>query len=282
MYKGELTMNNVKKIFAVMTAAASISVLSMAALTASAEETTVTTTATTTDGNSTETTTTAVSSDTSDSSTTDTTTTTAPSIKFNTNLIVYAGDKEEKGDTVLIEKNGDYTVSYKFASADELESLCLDASFNASEYENVKINVKSVEFGTDDNKSEVKLKKNEVAFDTTTIAGHSLIVIMSGAAPEDQQLGFEDGASITPEVDKSVYVTFTVSGLQETSDTSSTTTTTTARVYSYGNNNNNKARTNTTSTVAQTADFGVVAIVVTGLAAASAAACAMTARRKRK
>lgn len=276
-------MNNVKKIFAVMTAAASISVLSMAALTASAEETTVTTTATTTDGNSTETTTTAVSGDTSDSSTTDTTTTTAPSIKFNTNLIIYAGDKEEKGDTVLIDKNGDYTVSYKFASADELVSLCLDASFNASEYESVKINVKSVEFGTDDDKSEVKLKKNEVAFDTTTIAGHSLIMIMSGAVSEDQQLGFEDGASITPEADKSVYVTFTVSGLQETSDTSSTTTTTTtARVYSYGNNNNNSARTNTTSTVAQTADFGVVAIVVTGLAAASAAACAITARRKRK
>lgn len=285
-------MNNVKRIFAAMTAAASIGVFSFAAVSASAEEPAVTTEVTTettpVEGSteSTETTTT-VSDVSSDSSTTEGTTTTAPSVKFNSNLIIYAGDQEQKGDSVLVEKNGDYTVSYKFTSAEELTSICLDNSFDAAEYANVKITVKSVEFGDDTEKKEIKLKKNEVDFDTTTIDGHSLIVIMSGSASDDAQLGFEEGETITPEIDKSVYVTFSVSGLQEVNNGSSTTSTTvtTTRKYSYvGNNgyNNNKGTVVSTGTVAKTADPGVIAVIVTGAGAAAAAACAMTVRKKRK
>ncbi|MGN0631323.1 MAG: hypothetical protein ACI4JN_08365 [Ruminococcus sp.] len=283
-------MNNVKRIFAAMTAAASIGVFSFAAVSASAEEPAVTTEVTTettpADGSteSTETTTTATDVS-SDSSTTEETTTTAPSVKFNANLIVYAGEKEDKSDPVLVEKNGDYTLSYKFTSAEELTSLCLDTSFDASEYANVKITVKSVEFGDDEDKKEIKLKKNDAVFDTTTIEGHSLVVIMSKAAADDQQLGFEEGESITPEIDKSVYVTFSVEGLQEPGNSSSTSTTTvtTSRVYSYvGNNGNSKSTVVSTGTVAKTADTGVIAVIVTGAAAAAAAACAMTVRKKRK
>lgn len=288
-------MNNVKRIFAAMTAAASIGVFSFAAVSASAEEPAVTTTEVTTETTpvegsigSTETTTT-VSDVSSDSSTTEDTTTTVPSVKFNSNLIIYAGDQEQKSDPVLVEKNGDYTVSYKFTSAEELTSICLDNSFNAAEYANVKITVKSVEFGDDTEKKEIKLKKNDVAFDTTTIDGHSLIVIMSSALSDDEQLGFEEGESITPEIDKSVYVTFSVSGLQEVDNGSSTssTTSTTTKKYSYVgnngyNNNSSKGTVVSTGTVAKTADPGVIAVIVTGVGAAAAAACAMTVRKKRK
>lgn len=281
-------MNNVKRIFAAMTAAASIGVFSMAAVSASAEETTtaettavttVTTTAYGTGENTDTTTTTDVSGE---STTSETTTTTAPSIKFNTCLLVNGIEDENKGEAVLVEKNGEYTASYKFASADELESLVLDASFKADEYESVKITVKKVEFGTDDDKKEVKLAKETVDFDTTVIDGHSVIIILGKAAGEDQQLGFAEGETITPEADKSIYVTFSVEGLQESTDSTTTTTTTktNSKVYSYGNNSNNNS--NRTNTVAQTADAGVVAVVVTATAAAAAAACAMTVRRKKK
>lgn len=286
-------MNNVKRIFAAMTAAASIGVFSFAAVSASAEEPAVTTEVTTettpVEGSteSTETTTT-VSDVSSDSSTTEDTTTTVPSVKFNSNLIIYAGDQEQKGDPVLVEKNGDYTVSYKFTSAEELTSICLDNSFDAAEYANVKITVKSVEFGDDTEKKEIKLKKNEIDFNTDAIEGHSLIFILN-ADPNGQQLGFEEGETITPEIDKSVYVTFSVSGLQEVDNGSSTssTTVTTTKKYSYVgnngyNNNSSKGTVVSTGTVAKTADPGVIAVIVTGAGAAAAAACAMTVRKKRK
>ena len=282
-------MNSVKRIFAEMTAAASIGMFSMAAVSASAEETTtaetttVTAVTTTVENGSGENADTTTTTDVSGGSTTsETTTTTAPAIKFNTCLLVNGIEDTNKGEPVLVEKNGEYTVSYKFASADELESLVLDASFKADEYESVKITVKKVEFGTDDDKKEIKLAKDTVDFDTTVIDGHSVVIILGKAATEDQQLGFAEGETITPEADKSVYVTFSVEGLQESADTTttSTTTKTNSKVYSYGNNSNNNS--NRTNTVAQTADTGVVAVVVTATAAAAAAAWPWTIRRKRK
>lgn len=274
-------MNIIKKIFAAVTAAASVGVLAFASVTASA----------------------AGELDPSE---------TAP---YTARMAIQAGRDaqwEKDGEnTVEIPADGTYTTSYTFKNGSTtIEALVLDTSINAASFApegsadpikdcTVKITVDKIELVKKDGTTSI-ITYTGPSDDAFCLGDNGKCCRLNILNMFKQPTPVKDIYETLPDTgavkDDKLSLTFTVSGLGGTpagTTTSTTgtddgsTTTTTTTIVNNGNtfnsgNNGGKVNYATTSTVTQTADPGVIAIVVSATAAAALAAGAMTIRRKKK
>lgn len=277
-------MNTIKKLIAAAAAAVSAGTFSMASVIASAEETTTTTTETTvtTEETTTTETTTETTTNTSDTTTDTTTSTTAPS-SYSAWLSI--GGNKQQDNVVSLTANGTYTAKYKFEAADvssAITSLTLESDINSESVSGVKFKVTGIKLGIDEQSAET-VNFTNTADDVFGINSESKLYCLN--IINTQQTDVKDLAvdmdKFVPMTDDMLFVTFTVEGIPVT-QTSSTTTTYTRTISYVGYNNNNSNNNSSTSTVSKTADEGVIAVIVSALAAAALAGGAMTIRRKRK
>lgn len=210
---------------------------------------------------------------------------------------------DQKGSNFqTVSADGDYKVSYAIeknqGSGKNIYTLALDTNMKKDSLPNVAITVNSISLIKASDGTIISIPYNGAsAVQTVNTNGcHRLNILYAYGTTPAKAID-----SVMPDFAKGdeLAVTFNISGLAPavsteftpettTSDTSSggsfggmtsyTTAVTGASVGGIGNANTN----NSTGTVAQTADPGVIAVVVTGAAAAALALGAFTVRRKKK
>ena len=273
-------MTSFKKIFAAATAAATVGVLSLASMTASAEE--------------------------------------IPPVEnapYTVYMSVQAGAEQAwapaQGANVSVPGDGTYTLEYTFTlGSATIEALILDSNINAYSFAPEEASDPIAQGTVAMSIDSVVLKKTDGSPAAITYNGPSNGAFRTGdngscirynvlnnwTNPKVADIAAELPGEGAGEGDV-LSVTFTITGLDNgggggegEGGTTTTTTPPTTQAQSSGGtvNNNNSASTtkavsnSTTGTVSQTADAGVVAIVVGAAAAASLAVGAMTIKRKRK
>lgn len=179
-----------------------------------------------------------------------------------------------------ISYDGDYSVSYDFQTgASSITTLVLDTNMDAASMPDAKITVNKIYIQKSDGYSvEIPFDASK-AVQTKNANGCHRLNILYNFGP-DAAKAIETSFPETATIYDKLAIDFTISGVADAPITT-TAAITTAEVVP-ATTVETAATGTVTNTVSQTADPGVVAIVVAGTAAAALAAASLTARRKRK
>lgn len=187
---------------------------------------------------------------------------------------------QRNDNSEAISYDGDYSVSYDFITgASSITTLVLDTNIDSASIPNAKITVNKIYIEKSDGYSVEVPFDSTKAIQTKNANGCHRLNILYNFGP-DAAKAIDTNLPETATIYDKLAIDFTISGVAEAPITT-TSAITTADIFP-ATTIETVTTGAVTNTVSQTADPGVIAIVVAGTAAAALAAASVTARKKRK